>query len=107
VNLHGLTGMEGEAEGSSLSAFFANQFDPSLQWQDITWLRNITKLPIIVKGIAHPEDAKLAMKHGAHGIIVSNHGGRQLDVMILYIKCSSLRSVPLRHSPGLCMWFDL
>jgi lactate 2-monooxygenase len=51
----------------------------SLTWQNLEFVRSRTKLPILLKGIQHPEDAELAIKHGADGIIVSNHGGRQLD----------------------------
>jgi len=54
-------------------------FSPDLSWAHIDWLRKITSLPILVKGIAHPDDARLAVEHGAGGVIVSNHGGRQLD----------------------------
>jgi 4-hydroxymandelate oxidase len=54
-------------------------FSPDLSWAHIDWLRKITSLPILVKGIAHPDDARLAIEHGAAGVIVSNHGGRQLD----------------------------
>lgn len=50
-----------------------------LSWQDVDWLRSITSLPIILKGILTAEDALLALEHGAAGIVVSNHGGRQLD----------------------------
>ncbi|KAJ3086313.1 hypothetical protein HK102_013300 [Quaeritorhiza haematococci] len=53
--------------------------DPSLSWDDLTWFRSITKLPIIIKGIQCGEDAVLAARAGVDGIIVSNHGGRQLD----------------------------
>ncbi|NXA41978.1 HAOX2 oxidase, partial [Eudromia elegans] len=53
--------------------------DPSVTWNDIHWLQSLTHLPIIVKGILTKEDAELAVRHGAQGIIVSNHGGRQLD----------------------------
>ncbi|NWY91402.1 HAOX2 oxidase, partial [Loxia curvirostra] len=53
--------------------------DPSVTWNDIYWLRSLTRLPIIIKGILTREDAELAVQHGVQGIIVSNHGGRQLD----------------------------
>ncbi|NWX15171.1 HAOX2 oxidase, partial [Aegotheles bennettii] len=53
--------------------------DASLTWNDIYWLRSLTHLPIIIKGILTREDAELAVKHAVQGIIVSNHGGRQLD----------------------------
>jgi isopentenyl diphosphate isomerase/L-lactate dehydrogenase-like FMN-dependent dehydrogenase len=51
----------------------------TLTWTDLAFLRRHTKLPIILKGILHPEDALLAVEHGAEGVIVSNHGGRQVD----------------------------
>ena len=54
-------------------------FDPALTWKDIEWLAGITKLPVLVKGILRSDDALLAVKHGASGVIVSNHGARQLD----------------------------
>ena len=54
-------------------------FDPSLCWKDIDWLRTVTSLPIILKGIVTREDAVEALKHDIQGIVVSNHGGRQLD----------------------------
>jgi 4-hydroxymandelate oxidase len=75
----GLGGVDEVEGGSGLAGYFASKLDPSLSWKDIEWLRSITKLPIILKGIACAEDAKLAVKHGVDGIIVSNHGGRQLD----------------------------
>jgi lactate 2-monooxygenase len=51
----------------------------ALRWKDLTWLRRQTHLPLVLKGILHPEDARLALDHGADAIIVSNHGGRQVD----------------------------
>lgn len=51
----------------------------TLTWSDLAWLRERTRLPILVKGLQHPDDARAALEHGADGIIVSNHGGRQLD----------------------------
>jgi lactate 2-monooxygenase len=55
---------------------FAN---PSVTWEDLKWLREITELPIVLKGILHPDDAQLAVEHGVNGVLVSNHGGRQVD----------------------------
>ncbi|XP_064873826.1 2-Hydroxyacid oxidase 2-like isoform X1 [Oncorhynchus nerka] len=57
----------------------ANTLDPSISWKDVYWLQSLTRLPIIIKGILTKEDAELAVEHGVQGIIVSNHGGRQLD----------------------------
>jgi isopentenyl diphosphate isomerase/L-lactate dehydrogenase-like FMN-dependent dehydrogenase len=53
--------------------------DPSLSWRDLSWLKAQSKLPLVLKGILHPDDARLAVQHGASAIVVSNHGGRQLD----------------------------
>ena len=64
---------------SALAAAADMLIDPSLTWDVIDWLRSITGLPIVVKGIMTAEDARLAVDHGVSGIVVSNHGGRQLD----------------------------
>ena len=64
---------------SSLSAWTAQQFDPALSWDDVAWIKERWGGKIILKGILDPEDAKLAVQAGADAIIVSNHGGRQLD----------------------------
>ncbi len=53
--------------------------EPAHTWADLAYLRECTKLPIVLKGIQHPEDARLAVQHGMDGIVVSNHGGRQVD----------------------------
>ncbi|MGI8844914.1 MAG: alpha-hydroxy-acid oxidizing protein [Thermoleophilaceae bacterium] len=59
---------------------WAFQFsNPAVTWEDLAWLRAQTDLPIVLKGIQHPDDARLAVQHGADGLIVSNHGGRQVD----------------------------
>lgn len=67
------------ASDSGLAAYFASLLDPSLTWKDLAWLRSLTKLPVIVKGIVRADDAKRAVDCGASAIVVSNHGGRQLD----------------------------
>ncbi|MBP6900033.1 MAG: alpha-hydroxy-acid oxidizing protein [Burkholderiaceae bacterium] len=73
----------GHAKGvdgiGSLVEWTRDQFDPRLSWQDIEWIRSRWRGPLIVKGIQHPEDARLAVASGADAVIVSNHGGRQLD----------------------------
>lgn len=68
-----------EAEDSGLGAYVASMFDQSLSWKDLEWLRGLTDLPLVLKGIVHPDDARLAVEHGAAGVFVSNHGGRQVD----------------------------
>ena len=67
-------------EGSELAGYFASELDPSLRWKDVEWFKSIAgNLPVMLKGITCGEDAELAVEHGVDGIIVSNHGGRQLD----------------------------
>lgn len=66
-------------EGSRLAALFQRQIDASLTFDFLKWLRSKTTLPIWVKGVLHPEDASAAVAAGADGVVVSNHGGRQLD----------------------------
>ncbi|KAG0468746.1 hypothetical protein HPP92_018074 [Vanilla planifolia] len=79
-NFEGLDlGKMEKTDGSALAAYFAAQLDRSLTWKDIKWLQTITSLPILVKGVLTEEDARLAIQSGAAGIIVSNHGARQLD----------------------------
>src|SRR5256885_4737847 len=63
-------------------AEIADQTDPDLRWADIEAFARDTPLPVLVKGVLAPEDAILAAEHGARGVIVSNHGGRQLDTVI-------------------------
>lgn len=62
-----------------LSNYVNGQLDPTLTWRDVEWLREKSGLPVLVKGILTPEDAKQALDHGAAGVVVSNHGARQLD----------------------------
>ncbi|MGO1766014.1 MAG: alpha-hydroxy acid oxidase, partial [Advenella sp.] len=73
----------GHAKGvedlSSLSSWTAQQFDPSLNWNDIEWIKKRWGGKLVLKGILDPEDARLAKETGADAIVVSNHGGRQLD----------------------------
>ena len=64
---------------SSLSAWTAEQFDPRLSWADVEWIKKRWGGPLILKGIMDAEDARLAADSGADALIVSNHGGRQLD----------------------------
>lgn len=67
---------------SGLVTFAVAHFDTSLTWEALEWLRGVTRLPIVVKGILTGEDAALAVEHGANAVIVSNHGGRQLDTAL-------------------------
>ncbi|NLJ51147.1 MAG: alpha-hydroxy-acid oxidizing protein [Alcaligenaceae bacterium] len=69
----------GVADMSSLASWTADQFDPQLNWSDIEWIKEVWDGPLILKGIMCAEDAIEAYKHGADAIVISNHGGRQLD----------------------------
>ena len=64
---------------SALATHVEQSFDPTMTWTDLTWLTGLTDLPVVVKGILTGEDAALAVEHGAAAVVVSNHGGRQLD----------------------------
>jgi 4-hydroxymandelate oxidase len=68
-----------EAADSGLAAYVTSLFDPALSWPDVEWLCSITTLPVFIKGVVHSEDARKALDYGVAGVIVSNHGGRQLD----------------------------
>ena len=60
---------------------FNPMFDPSFNWSDLEWLRSVAKVPVILKGVLTAQDGKRAVEHGADGVIVSNHGGRNLDTV--------------------------
>ncbi|MDI9334528.1 MAG: alpha-hydroxy acid oxidase [Cytophagales bacterium] len=90
---HGFGNIVGHVTGvddmSSLSSWTAQQFDPRLNWEDVQWVKNYWGGKLILKGIQDPDDAKLAVQSGADALIVSNHGGRQLDGAI-----SSIAALP-------------
>ena len=81
--------VDGVADLSSLSAWTAQQFDPRLSWADVEWVKKRWGGKLILKGIMDAEDARLAADSGADALIVSNHGGRQLDGAP-----SSIRALP-------------
>ncbi len=65
--------------GSGLAKYVSTFLDPAISWKDVEWLQGVTKLPILIKGIVRADDARRAVEMGVRGIVVSNHGGRQLD----------------------------
>jgi L-lactate dehydrogenase (cytochrome) len=79
----------GVGDMGSLSTWTAQQFDPTLNWDDVRWIKERWGGKLVLKGIMDPEDAKLAVRSGADALIVSNHGGRQLDGAP-----SSIRALP-------------
>ena len=68
-----------DPEGRAVVLNFKEQLDPSATWEDMDWLRAVTSLPIVVKGILRGDDARLCVEHGASGIVVSNHGAMMVD----------------------------
>lgn len=81
---------KGVSDMSSLSSWTAEQFDPTLSWADVEWIRRRWDGPLILKGILDTEDARLAADCGATAVVVSNHGGRQLDGAL-----SSITALPV------------
>ncbi len=79
ANLVDAAGMNGLQSSSALARYIASRHDASLTWNDIEWLRGMTRLPLLLKGIVRSDDALRAIDAGAAGIVVSNHGARQLD----------------------------
>jgi L-lactate dehydrogenase (cytochrome) len=71
--------LKGTGGLKTLSEWIAQQFDPTVTWNDLAWLRERWPRKIILKGVLDPEDARLAVQHGVDALVVSNHGGRQLD----------------------------
>jgi isopentenyl diphosphate isomerase/L-lactate dehydrogenase-like FMN-dependent dehydrogenase len=80
---------------SGLAAYIARLLDDNLTWHDVEWLRSITQLPVLIKGIARGDDARHALDCGVAGIIVSNHGGRQLDTAGMASSCPMARTASL------------
>jgi len=76
-NFVGVPGVEHDAV--SLATFTTRQFSPSTTWKELDWYRSVWDGPIALKGILDPQDARIAVEHGVEAIVVSNHGGRQLD----------------------------
>ena len=86
-NLEPLLGSGAALE--DLMGWVANNFDSSVTWKDVEWVRDQWKGPLVIKGILDPDDARQAAENGADGIVVSNHGGRQLDGVL-----STARALP-------------
>jgi 4-hydroxymandelate oxidase len=90
--------------GSQLSEHFWLLADASLSWRDLEWFRSLTELPIVLKGILTAEDARLAAQHGAAAIVVSNHGGRQLDGVVATL--DALPEVVDAGGDAIEVWLD-
>lgn len=82
VHLRGVNGnIPTSPRPAHQSDIYEKLFDPTLNWRDVDWLRSIAHVPVILKGILNPEDAERAVEAGVDGVIVSNHGGRNLDMV--------------------------
>lgn len=79
IAINPITGERSGKKGGGLTKTVGAYIDQALVWEDIDWIRRLTDLPIVLKGIMTADDAKMAMKYKVNGILVSNHGGRNLD----------------------------
>lgn len=82
VHLHGMAPSPAVHLGAGQSALFEGLLHHAPTWDDVAWLQGETRLPVLLKGVLHPEDARLAAAQGISGLIVSNHGGRTLDTAV-------------------------
>jgi L-lactate dehydrogenase (cytochrome) len=69
-------------QGTGVAKTAANSISPFIDWSILSWLRQLTSLPVVIKGIQSVEDAVLAYQHGVQGIVLSNHGGRSQDTYV-------------------------
>ncbi len=88
-NIANLLSADQQSKAGGVLAYRSSERNDNLSWEDIDWLRSITRMPVLVKGILRADDARLAVEHGVAGVIVSNHGGRQLDGAV-----STLEALP-------------
>jgi L-lactate dehydrogenase (cytochrome) len=93
-----------EDVGAATGHFLGIQANPSLNWDDLGQLREMTSLPIVIKGIQHPDDAREAVRRGIDGIVVSNHGGRQVDGAIASL--DALPAIAAAAGDDLTVLFD-
>ncbi|WP_284336992.1 alpha-hydroxy acid oxidase [Comamonas sp. NoAH] len=96
--------VDGVADMSSLSSWTADQFDPTLNWGDVEWIKKRWGGKLILKGLMDAEDARLAVQSGADALVVSNHGGRQLDGAPSSIE--ALPSMVEAAGKGIEVWMD-
>lgn len=89
-DLGNISAYRGQSTGlADYIGWLGSNFDPSISWKDLQWIRESWKGPMVIKGILDPGDAREAVRFGADGIVVSNHGGRQLDGVL-----STARALP-------------
>jgi lactate 2-monooxygenase len=93
-----------EDQGAATGHFLGIQANPSLNWEDLAQLREMTSLPILIKGVQHVDDAREAVRRGIDGIVVSNHGGRQVDGAIASL--DALPAIAAAVGDDLAVLFD-
>jgi L-lactate dehydrogenase (cytochrome) len=96
--------VDGVGDTSSLASWTSAQFDPTLDWSDVEWIKRRWGGPLVLKGIMDAEDARLAADSGADALVVSNHGGRQLDGAPSTI--DALPAIVDAVGPRIEVWFD-
>ena len=106
ANLRGMPRRPHTTTAGGAILFGTPLLDAAPRWKDLAWLRSLTRLPLLVKGLLAPADARLAIEHGADGIIVSNHGGRVLDGLpspleVMPAMVDAARGVPLLLDGGI------
>ena len=84
--------------------YFATLVDGAVTWKDVAWLRSVSPLPLVLKGILAPEDGRLAAEHGVDAVVVSNHGGRMLDGAVATL--DALPAVVEAAARRLEVWMD-
>ena len=87
-----------DKKGGGLGRVMAKYIDPTLVWEDLAWLKQVSGLPLVLKGIQTAADARKAVEYGADGILLSNHGGRSLDT---YASLESIGNLSLKLSTAL------
>jgi L-lactate dehydrogenase (cytochrome) len=96
---------KGHVDRNQGAARAISQFiDPALSWKDIEWLRSVTKLPLVLKGVQTAEDAVLAAERGLDGIVCSNHGGRQVWVHAVGVGPGAVESLWVMGPRVCCSW---
>ena len=104
TRLPNLAGLPAPTPGAPLREYFATLVDGAVTWKDVGWLRSVSPLPLVLKGILAPEDGRLAAEHGVDAVVVSNHGGRMLDGAVATL--DALPAVVEATAGRLEVWMD-
>ena len=104
ARLPNLAGLPAPPSGVALREYFATLVDGAVTWKDVAWLRSVSPLPLVLKGILAPEDARRAAEHGVDAVVVSNHGGRVLDGTVATL--DALPAVVQAAADRVEVWMD-